>query len=472
MDDKFYDNDFERFLQQQVKQHRMYPSDAVWKGIYKQVHGNRKWPGLYFFAILTIAALTVVTVMMETGPVDQTVQGKIKSVPVVNNLDPAQVTRQVINTINSKQQNGIPGSIVASIGTANNIINPVDQTIETGSLSEQTVTEQQIVVTGMRNAGEENNPVTIRSTQAADTDKSDAQVAASTKPVAALTPAAVAANKADKAETDEEAITKKNTNPTDEYLEANPEEIARIQKQPVRVKPSKWQFQFYITPSMSYRQIVDKKPVNNNYNGPVTAYGVQANKVIRYRPGMGTEFGLGAQYKLTDRMKLSGAFQFNIRQYNIDAYMGNSELATIAVERGTAYNAIVRYRSSGGYGEAELLNKYHQVSLPLGVEYSIVNSKRFGVNVAAAVQPTYTFSQSTYLLTSDYKSYADGTEFLRRWNINSNLEATISYNTGNLQWKFGPQLRYQHLPNYTAPYPIREYLIDYGFKIGFTKTIQ
>jgi hypothetical protein len=472
MDDKFYDNDFERFLQQQVKQHRMYPSDAVWKGIYKQVHGNRKWPGLYFFAILTIAALTVVTVMMETGPVDQTVQGKIKSVPVVNNLDPAQVTRQVINTINSKQQNGIPGSIVASIGTANNIINPVDQTIETGSLSEQTVTEQQIVVTGMRNAGEENNPVTIRSTQAADTDKSDAQVAASTKPVAALTPAAVAANKADKAETDEEAITKKNTNPTDEYLEANPEEIARIQKQPVRVKPSKWQFQFYITPSMSYRQIVDKKPVNNNYNGPVTAYGVQANKVIRYRPGMGTEFGLGAQYKLTDRVKLSGAFQFNIRQYNIDAYMGNSELATIAVERGTAYNAIVRYRSSGGYGEAELLNKYHQVSLPLGVEYSIVNSKRFGVNVAAAVQPTYTFSQSTYLLTSDYKSYADGTEFLRRWNINSNLEATISYNTGNLQWKFGPQLRYQHLPNYTAPYPIREYLIDYGFKIGFTKTIQ
>jgi hypothetical protein len=223
---------------------------------------------------------------------------------------------------------------------------------------------------------------------------------------------------------------------------------------------------------MSYRQIVDKKPVNNNYNGPVTAYGVQANKVIRYRPGMGTEFGLGAQYKLTDRVKLSGAFQFNIRQYNIDAYMGNSELATIAVERGTAYNAIVRYRSSGGYGEAELLNKYHQVSLPLGVEYSIVNSKRFGVNVAAAVQPTYTFSQSTYLLTSDYKSYADGTEFLRRWNINSNLEATISYNTGNLQWKFGPQLRYQHLPNYTAPYPIREYLIDYGFKIGFTKTIQ
>ena len=74
--------------------------------------------------------------------------------------------------------------------------------------------------------------------------------------------------------------------------------------------------------------------------------------------------------------------------------------------------------------------------------------------------------------TSDYKSYADGSSMLRKWNINSSLETTISYAVGNIEWKFGPQVRYQHLPGYSDPYPIKEYLVDYGFKLGFTKTLK
>ncbi|HEX6916241.1 MAG TPA: hypothetical protein VF145_13420, partial [Chitinophagaceae bacterium] len=134
--------------------------------------------------------------------------------------------------------------------------------------------------------------------------------------------------------------------------------------------------------------------------------------------------------------------------------------------------ALSRFRTNGYYGEAQLLNKYHQVSLPVGVEYTLLGGKRFGVNLGGTVQPTYTFGQSSYLLSADYKSYADGKSMIRRWNVNSSLEAMFTFRARTVQWRIGPQLRYQHLPNYNDAYPIREYLIDYGFKIGFTKTIR
>jgi hypothetical protein len=36
----------------------------------------------------------------------------------------------------------------------------------------------------------------------------------------------------------------------------------------------------------------------------------------------------------------------------------------------------------------------------------------------------------------------------------------------------GPQVRYQVLSSYKDKYPIREYLIDYGFKLGIQKTLK
>jgi hypothetical protein len=36
----------------------------------------------------------------------------------------------------------------------------------------------------------------------------------------------------------------------------------------------------------------------------------------------------------------------------------------------------------------------------------------------------------------------------------------------------GPQMRYQLLSSYKEDYPIREHLVDYGFKIGIQKTLK
>jgi hypothetical protein len=457
MGDQFYDNDFEKFLQQQVKHHRLYPSDAVWKGIYKQMHGNRKWPGLYFFAILMVAALTVCTIFIESKPIIYT-QHKLANLtrPVYDQLNPVQTTEHTFRNIT--KNNSLHVSLIDNILPT---ITPVENTTEPAfNTNEETERYQEISLQPVANLQINNTIVTDAETSFSATSTELKTTLPDNKTDA------IAANVAGK----DTAAPK---NATDEYLEQHPEEADRILKQQLRTKPSKWQTQFYITPSLNYRQVVDENHASTHFFGPVANNNrTSANKLIRYKPGMGIEIGFGALYSLTNRIKIKAAFQYNIRQFNIEAYTGGTELAKIAVQRGDTVYALTKYRSSGVSRETELINKYHQLSIPVGLEYSLLRSKRIGIQIGGTIQPTYTFSQSAYLLTSDYKSYANGKEILRRWNVNSSLEATFSLKAKNVEWKFGPQLRYQHLPTYSDQYTIKEYLIDYGFKIGFTKTIQ
>ena len=465
MDENFYDNEFEKFLQQQVKHHRMYPSDAVWKGIYKQMHGHKRWPGLYFFAILMVAALTVCTVFIESEPIVYPQQAIAKTSTVIyNQLNPEQTTEHTLRQIN-KQQTSF------SIASIDDYIVSTDVDADQPGSQDQ---KNEVVLTyADLNTTPDLNTELVHTSPVAIAENDEEDISAVNTPIEAST---IIVAEASAQSHEEETLTKKTASLTDEYLEQHPDEIERIKDQQIRTKPSKWQLQFYITPSLNYRRIIDNKPETAEFNGPVaTNNEASASKVIRYKPGMGIEMGFGVLYGVTDRLKIKTALQYNIRQFNIEAYSGNIELSKIAVQRNGFTDTIMkvtRYRSSGGYRDAELVNKYHQISIPVGVEYAIVNSKRFGINVSGTLQPTYTFSPSSYLLTSDYKSYADGTSMLRKWNINSSLEATISLKAGNVQWKFGPQLRYQLLPTYSDGYAIKEYLIDYGFKIGFTKTIQ
>ena len=58
-----YQDEFEQFLQDEVKQHRMYPSDHIWKNIRTELHGNKAWPALTFISLFIITALTVSTLL-------------------------------------------------------------------------------------------------------------------------------------------------------------------------------------------------------------------------------------------------------------------------------------------------------------------------------------------------------------------------------------------------------------------------
>ncbi|MBW7952975.1 MAG: hypothetical protein H3C56_10615, partial [Chitinophagaceae bacterium] len=86
-------------------------------------------------------------------------------------------------------------------------------------------------------------------------------------------------------------------------------------------------------------------------------------------------------------------------------------------------------------------------------------------------QPTLTLNKNVYLISTDYKYYTDGNSFFRKWNFNTSLEINFTYKVGSYNIFVSPQVRYQHLPTYTDKYPIKEYRLDDGLRIGFTKEI-
>ena len=64
MDRKYYqDNEFEQFLQEELKDHRMYPADEAWNNIRTQLHGNPAWPALTVISLLVIVSLTISTLL-------------------------------------------------------------------------------------------------------------------------------------------------------------------------------------------------------------------------------------------------------------------------------------------------------------------------------------------------------------------------------------------------------------------------
>src|SRR3954471_22567355 len=68
MEDNFNQNDFEDFLQDQVRNHRMYPSDAVWREIDKKLHGEKRWPALTIAALMLLSATTIICVYFTPKP--------------------------------------------------------------------------------------------------------------------------------------------------------------------------------------------------------------------------------------------------------------------------------------------------------------------------------------------------------------------------------------------------------------------
>src|SRR3954463_7776428 len=60
-----YNDELEDFLRQQADEHRMYPSDKLWRNIQLTIHGETRWPALTYISIFIIAALVATTLLMK-----------------------------------------------------------------------------------------------------------------------------------------------------------------------------------------------------------------------------------------------------------------------------------------------------------------------------------------------------------------------------------------------------------------------
>jgi hypothetical protein len=481
MERDWYDNEFEKFLQDEVTQHRMYPSDKVWRNINKELHGEKRWPALTIVAIFLIFALTISTLLNRHPWTPLTNQpatasngtagtNGLKKQPAIDYKD--QLSAQHINertfaAIRQKQrqQNQQP-----STNTDEAVVTQDDLVTTYQPLLQQPESIENLNSRAPFLAAVHNKMLQAVQSKLAGSHHQDEAVATSAA-ISHHTKAAVVTTDFTKLQEDVQVA-------------ALTTSVAKSSQQNVYEKPvvvlankgfSRFEIQGYITPSMSYRRLADDKQRNSFVNTmqapPAADNNTNVNDVVRHKPAMGLEAGVTVSYSVTKRLKIKSGLQFNVRQYYIDAYKGNYGAANIAVVTNTGLDTIRQYSSftnNGGYKEATLDNKLYQLSLPIGLQWDVLKGKRLGVSLEGSIQPTFTLNKNLYIISTDYKFYTDGTPFFRTWNINSSVGINLTYRVGKSTWYMGPQFRYQHLPTYSDAYPIKEFRYDYGLKIGFT----
>jgi len=470
MRNPLYNDDFEHYLQKQVNQHRVYPSDQIWRNIQQEIHGYRRWPALTFTAITIISLLVAGTLLIKPETKLKTIEEYTVAKAQAN---PSQVTKPV--------EQGYEESIEDRVST-NKLTEKTIAAVKTKLLNNSISTPPtpQVAVNKAVVDDAHLNVISVQNSKTSDAKDKIADIANIN--AAQLNLLAAKNNRTVDFSVFNSAIPKLDNKQDIELnlpdghslMKSDYPVPGKIKLNKPKFNPNRLSFQFYITPSSSFRKLVDDKaarinsayiPANSSLNF------ADANQVVRQKPAMGIELGFGVGYSLSDKFTLKTGLQFNIRQYNIEAYNRNYEPTTIGLGN-DSYNTISSYGNLGGSSPVTLRNKNYEISIPLGLDYKILNAGNVSWNVAAALQPTYIFDKEPFLLSTDLKSYADGSSIMRKWNLNTSLETYLSIQAGDYRWQIGPQFRYQNLPTYNSKYPIKEHLLDYGIKIGFTRRIN
>lgn len=487
MQNRFDNNDFEHFLKENADQYRMFPSEKVWKGIHNTLHTRRRWYGIGLGLLLLTTGVVTWVMLLPNG----------KKQPVADSL-PIVTIPASVSTITEKTPaiNRSPVLAAKPSGskpryTESTVV--LDEQLFAGASSTDisAIENKEIV---------KNNTIeTQDDAPFIDAPKAVAKVEPVYQPESIVknSPAnhQIAAQRsaksnvvpqqpvnqysfiaAAKTEVKQPApiIKAEETMPAPEK-DIYPYTIESVVNSYTRVnKRKRVSWQAYITPTITYRELNENKPfinyARNAQNGAQVAYyTVDINKVVTHKPDLGMQIGVVAGYPLSKKLKLVGGLQFNVSKYDIKAFSGTSEVATITLN-GSGNNTVTtisNYRSTGGTARANWLhNLYFSASAPIGLELKLAGNRKSQVGITGTIQPTYILSDQAYVISTDYKNYVEVPSLTRRWNLNTGFEVFASHTTGNVTWRVGPQVRYQTMSSFQDKYPVKEHLFDFGLKLG------
>ncbi|SHE73172.1 hypothetical protein [Flavisolibacter ginsengisoli] len=438
MKKNFTPENFEDFLRQSADGLRMRPSVQVWKGVSSHLNKRRRRfefiIGAFIIAVSTFGYFIIEQPGSVTTP---SPSGTIKSSASQENF---AIVNKGIHTTATYSQNTIAASNNKNVSTSH-----TNTVVSTSPVTNNEMEAQQL---GAINPTEF-SPTIIDSYFENNSDTQAPETAQDNKPGVKY-PLTI------------ESVTNS--------------------FKPFKLK-KKVGFQFYFTPTVSYRKLGENKsflrsqPVTNPNYTPALIYDV--NTVVTHKPNIGFELGMAAKYPLTRNLKLLGGLQFNVNRYDIKAYTSfTSSVATIMFNgrtnnRPDSLNTYSRYsNSTTGYKSDWLQNYYIQIAAPFGVEMKLSGNDKVQFGVATTVQPTYVLGDRAFMISTDYKSYVEVPQLVRRWNVNTSLETFVGYSTGKLNWQVGPQVRYQLLSSFINKYPVKENLFDFGLKVGVSLNNQ
>jgi hypothetical protein len=445
MERNFTNENFEEFLRQNADGLRMRPSDKVWKGISRNLNKRRRRFGFLFTVSLLLTGAFSYFLIGQPGSAITTVANTSGNTREPNSANSVQPDHSGSKEATEKAYTSSGSGTQGSSGLAP-VISINGGRISSGSSTRGTTASGSLP---------ENNDV------AANGNLKDQPFTGTTVDMFA-----------------DETQARTRTGNFSDRPHQDPMTIESVINSYKYRPRKKIGFQIYFTPTISYRKLGENKSYLRDNSGtniaPTYLSYFDVNQMVTHKPDFGFEVGLTAKYPLTRNLKLRAGLQFNVSRYDIKAYNASTQLATFRMNGAAAdsINRVTNYNNFGGYRSDWLQNLYFQVSAPIGVELTLAGNSKVQMGIATTIQPTYVLGDRSYVLSTDYKNYAEVPDLTRRWNVNTNFETFVAYSTGHLKWQVGPQVRYQLLSSFVSKYPVKENLFDFGLKVGISLNNQ
>jgi hypothetical protein len=462
----YQDDSFERMLKQKTDEYRMYPSDKTWASIQSKLHkpSNRfNWKSVPFFIALIVASIHLtnndtvqnkpvlftkdVTVNTSTIAVN-TNEKKVSSSPrIVIKKQSVAVTGNTQTVPENEAAMIIPAEKTGTAAVGEPQVNTIEtpavihSTPETIVIAPQPIAEKVIKDNILESIAHEHIPATYK-------PEGGFKQTVQQSSLLVAQPAAIAVLE----------TTVENKTDAELNYEVNVPVV-------IRKKETK-QLQVYATPSISYRVLIaDNKIRFGNL-------AVDPENQVTHHMALGWEAGAAMLFPVTKKLKFRTGVQVNYTRYDVEAFKTMPANATVRLNNANVINRPAALANETGLFIKEVANETYQLSIPVGVEFSIVRGKKLQWAVAGNAQPTYLLKASGYLVTNDYKNYIKAPDLLSNMNLNTAVETFFRWDAGSFQLQAGPQFRYQLFSNVRGDYPIREHLVDYGFKIGLIKHLR
>lgn len=248
--------------------------------------------------------------------------------------------------------------------------------------------------------------------------------------------------------------------------------VAHIHKK----RNTKIEWQYYVTPLISTATFRGR-PLHSNADPGLSPIVVMSNEPLRnreYNARMGLETGVQMSYKLLKKLAFVTGVNFSYSGYKVMSYPIHPTSASLILQdENTEMIYSRRYVARFGNGTTQnqkpLSNYSYQVSIPLGLQYTVWGNKDMQVNLLSSFSPTAILKSDAFIMSSDSKYYVQDPSLLRPVNVNGSFEPTITFISPKVKWHVGPEIRYQLLSTYKNSFSIKEHLINYGIKIGISR---
>ncbi len=206
-------------------------------------------------------------------------------------------------------------------------------------------------------------------------------------------------------------------------------------------------------------------------------YFTNVNGFVDNTPVLGYDVGGNILYRISKNISLKAGLEFSYSRYYIKAYNALPGQAAASLNSYFGYVADTLVNNSTGGATIEknpqhYQNRYYQISFPIGVDMKVAGNNKLQLHLGGTVQPSYLLNTDAYVLSDDLTTYSKDGQAFRRWNLNAGAEVYLSYAVGKIRWELGPQVRYQIFSTYKNSIPLQENMLNYGIRIGISKSIR